>query len=127
MTWVAWIAVALGALANAAAIVVLYLGARSPTPLGVRRLAYVCVVLTGMIVVLAASSLVALVPWDVAEGTTPLDAEGLASRVTLIVQVTLGLVGLLWLPALGAVVLWSRARKLEARVDVVEPPPWKQA
>ncbi len=125
MTWIAWIAVALGAVANAAAIVVLYLGARSPTPGGVRRLAYVCAVLTGLIVVLTASSLVALVPWDVVGGTAPLDAEDLASRVTLIVQVTLGLVGLLWLPALGAIVLWSRARKLEARVDIVEPPPWK--
>lgn len=125
MTWVAWIAVALGAVANAAAIVVLYLGARSPTPEGVRRLAYVCAVLTGLIVVLTASSLVALVPWEVVGGSAPLDAEDLASRVTLIVQVTLGLVGLLWLPALGAIVLWSRARKLEARVDIVEPPPWK--
>ena len=125
MTWIAWIAVALGAAANAAAILVLYLGARSPTPEGIRRLAYVCVVLTGLIVVLTASSLVALVPWDVAGGTAPLDAEELASRVTLIVQVTLGLVGLLWLPALGAIVLWSRARKLEARADIVEPPPWK--
>lgn len=125
MTWIAWIAVALGAAANAAAILVLYLGARSPTPEGIRRLAYVCVVLTGLIIVLTASSLVALVPWDVAGGTAPLDAEELASRVTLIVQVTLGLVGLLWLPALGAIVLWSRARKLEARADIVEPPPWK--
>jgi len=125
VTWVVWIAVALGAVANAAAIVVLYLGARSPTPEGVRRLAYVCAVLTGLIVVLAASSLVALVPWDVVGGTAPLDPEDLASRVTLIVQVTLGLLGLLWLPALGAIVLWSRARKLEARADIVEPSPWK--
>jgi 4-amino-4-deoxy-L-arabinose transferase-like glycosyltransferase len=125
VTWVAWIAVALGAVANAAAIVVLYLGARSPTPEGVRRLAYVCAVLTGLIVVLAASSLVALVPWDVVGGAAPLDPEDLASRVTLIVQVTLGLLGLLWLPALGAIVLWSRARKLEARADLVEPSPWK--
>jgi len=125
VTWIAWIAVALGAAANAAAILVLYLGARSPTPEGIRRLAYACVVLTGLIVVLTASSLVALVPWDVAGGTAPLDAEELASHVTLIVQVTLGLVGLLWLPALGAIVLWSRARKLEARADIVEPPPWK--
>jgi hypothetical protein len=127
VTWIAWIAIALGAVANAAAILVLYLGARSPTPEGIRKLAYVCVVLTGLIVVLTASSLVALVPWDVMGGSAPLDAEDLASRVTLIVQVTLGLVGMLWLPALGAIVLWSRARKLEARADVVEPPSWKRA
>jgi 4-amino-4-deoxy-L-arabinose transferase-like glycosyltransferase len=125
VTWVAWIAFALGAVANAAAIWVLVLGARSPTPEGVRKLAYVCAVLTGLIVVLIASSVVALVPWDVVGGTAPLDAEDLTSRVTVVVEVTLGLVGLLWLPALGAIVLWSRARKLELRADIVEPTPWK--
>ncbi len=127
MTWITWIAVALGATANAAAIVVLVRGARSRTSEAVRKLAYACGVLAGLIVVLAASSVVALVPWDVVEDASALDMDDLTARVALIVQVGLGLAGLLWLPALGALVLWLRARKLDAQAEAAEPSPWTRA
>jgi len=127
VSWLAWTLVILAAIANAGAIGVIVVGARAESAEATRRYAYASLALGGLILVLTVLAIVALIPWDLVTGASSVIAtQEVAELVGDLINVSVGSLGFVILPAAGGIVLWSRAAKLDKRAAAVgaEGPVW---